>query len=171
MKKLLFMSGMLALTACAPVPNDLMKPSANTLKIREAQSRHFEVNSDMQLLRASVSVLQDMGYTIKESSSECGVLTATKEANAVSPGQVAGAIAMAILCGTVTPIDLNQSITVTLVVLDKDACNKASARTTFQRVVTRSDRSEYAQTITDPLVYQEFYDKLDKALFLEVNQL
>lgn len=162
---------MLILTSCAKPPNDLMKPTAETLKIRSEQSRTFDVNSDKQLLQASMSVLQDMGYTIKESSSEYGVLTAVKEANAVSAGQVVGAVAIAVLCGAPTPIDRTQFITVTMVVLDKSENGKAVARTTFQRVIVRTDNTQYAEMLTDQNVYREFYEKLDKALFLEVNNL
>ncbi|CRX39209.1 hypothetical protein [Estrella lausannensis] len=159
------------LTSCAKPPNDLMKPCAETFKIRTQQSHAFNVTSDKQLLQASVSVLQDMGYTIRESSYEYGVLTAVKEANAVSAGQVAGAIAVAILCGTATPIDKTQFITVTMVILDKSENGQATARTTFQRVIVRTDNTQYAEMLTDANVYREFYEKLDKALFLEVNNL
>lgn len=162
---------LIMLTSCARVPDDLMKPSQNTLKIREAQSRSFETYSDGQLLRASLAVLQDMGYTIKESSTDFGVLTANKEADARSAGQVIGAIAVALLGGGAQAIDMTQFITVTIVVMDKAAPNQSQARTTFQRVVQRTDHSYYANTITEPEVYSEFYEKLDKALFLEVNKI
>lgn len=159
------------LSGCVKVPKNLLKPSGETLKLREAQSRTFDTYSDKQLIRASISVLQDMGYTIKESSSEYGVLTAVKEASAVSAGQVLGNVAMAVFCGETTPIDKTQFITATMVILDKSEQGKAVARTTFQRVIVRTDDSQYAQTVTDPNVYQDFYEKLDKALFLEVNKL
>lgn len=159
------------LASCAKVPSDLMKPPVETLKIRSHQSRTFDVSSDKQLLQASMSVLQDMGFTIKESSAEYGVLTAVKEASAVSAGQVAGAIAIAFLCGAPTPIDKTQSITATMVIFDKSEGNKAIARTTFQRVIVRTDNTQYTEIVTDQNVYKDFYEKLDKALFLEVNNL
>lgn len=157
------------LTGCTKVPNDLMKPRAETLRIREAQSRSFNTESDKQLLRASLSVLQDMGYTVKESSSDYGVLTATKDASAVSGAQVALSLALVVLSGKATPIDKVQQISATVVILDKNETGKSSARTTFQRVVTRSDNTRYAEVIIDENVYREFYEKLDKSLFLEAN--
>jgi hypothetical protein len=171
MKALIIATMLLLLSSCMRVPTDLMRPDQNSLKIRSSQSRSFEVSSDKVLLRSSVAVLQDMGYTIKESASDYGVLTATKEASAVSAGQVVGAIALAVLGGTSMPIDKTQYITVTMVILDKAAPNQAAARTTFQRIVRRSDNTTYSYPISDPKVYQEFYEKLDKALFLEVNKL
>jgi hypothetical protein len=156
---------------CTRVPSDLMQPRAETLKIREAQSRTFAVKSDKMLLQASMAVLQDMGYTIKESSAEYGVLTAVKEASAVSTGQVMASVAIAILCGNATPIDRTQYITATIVVLDKTEQDKALARTTFQRVIVRTDNTQYTEIVTDQNVYSEFYEKLDKALFFEVNNV
>jgi len=170
-KPIIIVSVALLLAGCANIPNDLMKPCAETLKMRAAQSHSFNVSSDKQLMRASVSVLQDMGYTIKESCTEYGVLTATKEASAVSTGQVIGAVALTILCGDAPPIDKTQYITATMVVLDKSEDGQAIARVTFQRVIVRTDNSYYTQVITDQNVYQEFYEKLDKALFLEVNRI
>ena len=173
MKKilLLFLGSAILLSSCVKVPKDLMRPSTESLKIRAAQSHTFNVTSDKHLLQASMSVLQDMGYTIKESSTEYGVLTAVKEASATSKGQVAAAIAYTILCGEQMPIDKTQYISVTMVILGKSECGQATARTTFQRLIVRTDNTRYAQTITDENVYKDFYEKLDKSLFLEVNDL
>lgn len=168
---LLITINLFLLVSCTRVPQDLMKPNGETLKIRSAQSRTFDTTSDKQLLQASISVLQDMGYTIKESSSEYGVLTAIKESSAISTGQVALALVSAICGSPNTVIDKTQYISASLVVLDKDNTNKSVARTVFQRVIVRTDNSQYEETITDPKIYAEFYAKLDKALFLEMNNI
>lgn len=171
MKRVCFVVMMCFVVGCNRVPDDLMRPSGATLQVRETQSRTFDSNSDKKLMRASIAVLQDMGYVVKESSAEYGVVTATKEASAVSAGQVVASIALAALTGVVTPIDQTQYISVTMVVLDRPFDQKVSARTTFQRVVERTDKTQYAQTITDKDVYCDFYNKLDKALFLEGSYL
>jgi hypothetical protein len=44
-------------------------------------------------------------------------------------------------------------------------------RVTFQRVVTRTDNSVYVQTINEPEIYKEFFDKLSKSVFLEAQQV
>ncbi len=158
-------------TSCVRIPKDLMRPSAESLKVRELQSHTYETRSDKELLRASMSVLQDMGYTIKESSADYGVLTAEKEASAVCVGQVMGAVAYALLCGENMPIDKTQYITVSIVIVGKNEIDQAVARTTFQRVVEKTDKTIYATPVTDPACYQELYEKIDRALFFEVHQI
>ena len=44
-------------------------------------------------------------------------------------------------------------------------------RATFQRIVTRSDNSTYVETVTQPEVYAEFFDKLSKAVFVEAHEV
>jgi len=44
-------------------------------------------------------------------------------------------------------------------------------RVTFQRVVTRTDNSIYVETIKDQDIYQEFFEKLPKSVFIEAQQV
>src|SRR5690554_1303567 len=44
-------------------------------------------------------------------------------------------------------------------------------RVTFQRVVTRTDNSTLVATINDPAIYQEFFEKMSKSVFIEAQQI
>lgn len=44
-------------------------------------------------------------------------------------------------------------------------------RVTFQRIVRRTDNSTYAETMKDPELYQEFFDKLSKSVFIEAQKI
>ena len=44
-------------------------------------------------------------------------------------------------------------------------------RVTFQRVVTRTNNSVYVETIKDQDIYQEFFEKLSKSVFIEAQQV
>jgi len=43
-------------------------------------------------------------------------------------------------------------------------------RVVFQRVVLRTDGSRYAQTLSDPEIYQGFFEKLSKSIFIVGQQ-
>jgi hypothetical protein len=165
---------MIALLSACGTPNGLFVPSASTLEIRSKQSKLFAQTDQVQLLQASIGVLQDMGYNIIESNSEVGILTASKKASAVKTHQIVGSILLTLLTGrydaNLNAVDSEQHIRVTVVVYNT-AENGAKARATFQRLITKTNGEAYVETINDPAVYQEFYEKLNKAHFLEVNKL
>ena len=164
---------MTALLSACGTPDGLFVPKASTLDIRNKQSKSFAQTDQAQLLQASIGVLQDMGYNIIESNSEVGILTATKKASAVKAHQIVGSVLLTLLTGrydvNANAVDSEQHIRVTVVVYK--IATGAKARATFQRLITKTNGDTYVETITDPSVYQEFYEKLNKAHFLEVNKL
>ena len=44
-------------------------------------------------------------------------------------------------------------------------------RVTFQRLVRRTDNSTIAQTLREPELYQDFYERLSKSVFLEAQKI
>jgi len=44
-------------------------------------------------------------------------------------------------------------------------------RATFQRIVTRTDNSVFVETLNEPQIYEEFFDKLSKAVFVEAHEV
>lgn len=161
------------LSGCASVPKDAFKLSPTSLEDRQLQSRKFPTLDNKLLLSAGAGVLQDMGYTIDESNTSLGVLTASKQADAKNAGQIAGAIALALLTGTVTPTDKEQKIRICLVLQEAlDDPTSSVARITIQRVVWNTQGNiTRVESINAPELYQAFYDKLSKATFLEANQI
>jgi len=161
------------LPACAELPTDAFKLTPTTLQERQMQSRQYPTLDNKLLLSAGAGVLQDLGYSIDESNTSLGVLTASKRADATSGGQIAGAILLALLTGTVSPTDKEQKIRICLVIQPALADEKSSvARITMQRVVWNTQgQISRVESITAPELYQAFYDKLSKATFLQANQI
>jgi hypothetical protein len=181
MSKYLFRCGLMpflcvclfVLSGCASIPKDAFKLSSTSLEDRQLQSRKFSTLDNALLLSSGASVLQDMGYSIDESNVDLGVLTASKKADATNAGQVAGAIALALLTGTVTPTDDEQKIRICLVLQETlDDATASVARITIQRVIWNTQgKISRVESINAPELYQAFFEKLSKATFLEANQI
>jgi hypothetical protein len=166
-------AGLFVLSGCASVPADAFKLTPTSLEERQLQSRKFPTLDNKLLLSSGASVLQDLGYTIDEASTDLGVLTASKKADATNAGQIAGAIALALLTGTVTPTDDEQKIRICLVLQDAlDDPASSVARITIQRIVWNTQgKISRVESINSPDLYQAFFNKLSKAAFLEANRI
>ncbi len=175
-------AGLLALAtgACETLPKDAFRLNESAIELREMQTRTYEDVTDVQILSASSAVLQDLGYAIDEVEKELGVLSASKRADAKNKAEIATKIAMDVADCLIT-IFLGcesdafesskdvQDIKMTLVVLpDLNEDGVYRVRLTMQRIVWARNGELYEQeTIDDIAVYQSFFDKLSKSVFLE----
>ena len=159
---------------CASQPKqDLLRLTESTLDIRAMQTRIFAASSEDQILAATAAALQDMEYNIDQIESPLGVITAVKVSDADSSNEKVGAFMLSLLCGC----DLTQGtadkhrITITTVVLPSLARDGEYAtritiqQTTFNKMQQITSKS----AIDDPDAYQKIFEKLSKALFIEVN--
>ena len=111
----------LGLTACAPqIPQDALRLSPESLQDRQLQTRRFETTNKKAMLAAASAVLQDLGFTLEESEVNLGVLTDSKQRDASSGAQMAGAV-FASLLGVNTSVDSRQTIRVSLVMREQNA--------------------------------------------------
>ena len=162
------------MSGCATsLPKDAFKLTPTSLQDRQLQSRKYPTLDNKLLIAAGAGVLQDMGYSIDESNSKLGVLTASKRADAKSAAQITGAILLALFTGALTPTDKEQKITICLVIQEALEDKASSvARITIQRVVWNTQgQVARVESINAPELYQAFYDKLSKATFLQANQI
>ena len=174
------MLGALLIGACQTLPDDAFRLNESALELREIQTRSYEGVSDIEILSASSGVLQDLGYAIDEIEKELGVLSASKRADATSDAEIVGNVARDLADCLLTFMlgcdndayksskDV-QDIRMTLVVLpDLETDGQYHVRLTMQRVVWAKSGAIYGQeTISDANVYQAFFDKLSKSVFLE----
>lgn len=170
-------AGALAMGGCATIPPDALVLSPDSLERRQLQTRRIDGISEKDLLNASAGVLQDLGFNIDESETKLGVIVASKDRSAVTATQVAGAVAMALL-GAYMPVDKTQKIRVSLVtrkMLDSNGSplpNTHQLRITIQRLVWNTDNQiSRIESIEEPLIYEEFFERLSKSVFLEVNKI
>ena len=163
----------LALVACQQtVPKAALQLSPDSLQRRQAQTRVFETSDEAELLSASAALLQDLGFTLDESEVDLGVIVASKNRDATEVGQVVGAVAMAVLFGAHVPVDDEQKIRAALVTRKLEDRHGYAVRLTMQRIVWNSDgKVSKTEPLDNALMYQEFFDKLSKSVFVEAQEL
>jgi len=178
--KAIFIPFCLSLTGCATTAQmDVLKLSPDSLKNREIESRQFDTKDELEVLLATANVLQDMGFTLTEIENDLGLIVGSKERDATVPGQIAMAAFADILCaaaGTssnaLAMTDAVQSILVSCITRLNLEGNKVVARVTFQRVIfNQMQQVSRLETIDAPEIYQGFFDKLSKSIFLEANKI
>lgn len=161
------------MVACAGIPRDALKLSPTSLADRQQQTRLFNTSNELELLIAGAGVLQDMGYVIEESEKALGLITASKRVDATDTSQLVGAIIISVLTGNTASVDKEQKIRVSFVTLPsaKDK-NAHLARVTFQRIIWNTNKQvTRVETLKTPELYQGFFEKLSKAVFLEANKI
>jgi hypothetical protein len=185
----------LALAACAKPtpPSELLQLSPESSAHRAMQTRTFDAADETELLSASAAVLQDLGFQISESVREVGFLRAAKERSAREYGQEITRALVALLSTAASllgggnavtrmPVDLHQQINASLVTRPLDPQGKRlEVRVLFYRLVWQSDGqsgSSYIEPgqqrmemIRDAEIYQQFFARLSKAVFLEAHRI
>jgi hypothetical protein len=156
------------------LPPEALKSTPVSLKLRQQQTRKFAGTSERDILSASAGVLQDIGFNIDESETKLGLIVGSKSRTAVETGQVVTAVVIGLLTGVSTPIDDHQRIRVCLVTRPASDTDPKTwlVRVTFQRTVwTTQKQISKNEAVERPEIYQEFFEKLSKSLFLEAQHI
>ncbi len=161
---------------CTPtIPSGALQWKPETLALRQLQTRRYETTEEGKLLSASVGVLQDLGYNLDNSATDVGLVVTSKERDATETGQVVGATFLLLTAAGGTPqtlpIDENQKIYVSLVTRPGQKDESTLVRVTFRRVVWKTDKSSRSEVLTEPGIYQGFFEKLNKSVFLEGHSI
>jgi hypothetical protein len=143
---------------CATTP-----PTPKTqLEIRQFQTREFNVRDTKMVMKSCLNVLQDDNYIVKNANADLGLLTATKEVDIASKGEVFAAL---LFSGANASWKKNQIIECSLNI--GESGNKTTVRANFQSKIM-SNKGEVLKVVTieDPTFYQTFFAKVDKGIYL-----
>ncbi len=168
-------------------PESFFELGPESAKQKALQTRMFETSNEKELLSASAAVLQDLGFQIEESQTQVGMLRAAKERSAREAGQeiLQGLLLVLGLFGGkvfILPVDLHQQIGATLVTRPV-AGNPSQfmVRILFHRTVWQGDGQtgdqsippgqQWMDVVQDARIYQQFFAKLSKSVFLEAHQI
>ena len=170
-----------------PKAEDFFKLTPESTRHRSLQTRTFETPNEKELLSASAAVLQDLGFQVAESSNKVGVLRAAKERGAREYGQEILQTFIFLVCSVtgkavIIPVDLHQQINATLVTRQSESdSTRFAVRIHFYRSIWKGDGHSGNQSISpgqqrmemiyDEKIYQQFFSKLSKSIFLEAHKI
>ena len=162
---------LISLLACQ---NKILKEALTlppeTVKNRQLQTRIFESTSEQKMLTASAAVLQDLGFTIDHTEVEAGVITCSRERDITDTKEVVLSIVL-IFLGLYLPYAEKQKVLASLVTrpIGRD---KIAVRIIFQHMVWNSDHVMIKnEQMNEPKIYQEFFAKLSKSVFLVAHEI
>jgi hypothetical protein len=184
-------------TGCASrsrtTPVGIFELTPDSAAHKAMQTRRFETPDSDELLSASAAVLQDLGFQITESARDLGFLRGAKERSAREYDQEIGrgiiaflTFVLSVLGGqnatVVIPVDLHQQINASMIALPILADgSRQEVRVVFYRLVWKGDGMSGNQSIApgeqkmemirDALIYQQFFARLSKAVFLEAQKI
>jgi hypothetical protein len=165
-------------------PAELFQLMPESNANRAMQTRLFDTANDKELLSASAAALQDLGFQVEESVREVGFLRAAKERSAREYGQYVNRFFVWLLSlgHVIIPVDLHQKVAATIVTrpLNQDG-TRQEVRIMFYRALWKGDGQadrnyippgeQKMEMIRDPEIYQQFFAKLSKAVFLEPHTI
>jgi hypothetical protein len=150
--------------------------SPDLFKDRQLQTRVFDAIDEKNLLKASAAVLQDLGYTIDETDVRSGVIVCSRDRDVTVTAEVVLSVALEILSilvgnPTSVPYDKTQKVLASLVTTPVSN-QKTAVRITFQHMVWDSDGNiRKREQLNAPQIYQEFFSKLSKSIFLVAHEI
>ncbi|RKZ78476.1 MAG: hypothetical protein DRR19_26360 [Candidatus Parabeggiatoa sp. nov. 1] len=155
MKKSLFLPLVLLLGACMSAP----PPQKTQLEIRELQTRSYDTKDVKMVIKAVMHALQDDNFMIKQANVELGLLTAQKEVEAGS--------SFTVFFGRSTDQRVpNNAITEASANISEFG-DQTRVRINFQyKVVDNYGVTMEVERIEKAEFYQQFFSKVDKAVFL-----
>lgn len=152
---------------------DVLKLTPDSMALRQMQTRKYQTSDLRKVLDSCVGLLQDNGFTVNEISPKLGTVLGSKSREAVEAGQVAASLAFALIFGVALPVDKQQEMSASIVVSEAAADAKSAiVRVNFSRIVWNdSNAISKAERLEAPEMYQEFFDKLSKSLFLQDQKI
>ncbi len=165
----------------ASIPKAALRLPESTLDVRSIQTRTLAAPSEIDILTATIAVLQDMEFNVERIEKPLGVITASKVTDADSTREKVGLFFLDLLCGVGGGNGCNNSssamdeqhITLTMVVLPSLVrSDEYAVRITLQRVIyDKIDRIKVLERIDDAETYQQIFDNLRKSLYIQVGKI
>ena len=167
------------LAGCAGMPANLLVLPSDYLSARQQQMRKYDTTDEKKILQASAGALQDLGFTIDKSETNLGMIVSSKNRSAVNAGaatlaftaDIAGAL-LGAQPNLYRQTDKEQKIEASLIITPSLSEKAMVVRVKFQSIVwNQMGQVSRFETIKDPKLYQDFFERISKAIFLEEHKI
>jgi len=143
-------------------------PRTDAAAVRERQSTRLSGVTEQRVLLEVTQVLQDLGFTIEESSARYGVLAGSKDRDATETGEVVAQVALtvglALLGVHYNPVwDTDQVIRATVTTRPL-GLSDVELRVSFERVVTNNQSVSRAEELTQHEFSAGFFERVRSGL-------
>lgn len=137
------------------------RPQMSQLQVRELQTRTFAVKDTKQVLKAVIATLQDDGFMVKNTDSDLGFVSASKEIDLGGDPLFAG-----------KNDRWNKTSTIETTANVDQFGKECKVRISFQKkILDNMGAVTSVAPVIDPKFYQDFFMKVDKAVFLSKEKL
>lgn len=155
---------LITLVSCIQVPQ---KPLRSQLEVRELQTREYTAKDLKQVMKAVIGALQDDGFIIRNADKELGFINASRELDVMNPntamwaqifeGQNARYQKTSIMEASANVSEFGKDVRVRIV---------------FQaKIMDNFGVPVDSKTVDDPVIYRDFFMKVDKSVFFERQRL
>ena len=136
-------------------------PKRTALELRQMQTRKYEDVEKATALRASINVLQDLGFNLRSADADLGILMAEKWSHVPHTEKE---MKKARKKGRA----LAESLVLECTVNVSPFGRASRVRTTFlEKWLSGTGAVLKASLVEDPRVYQDFFSNLNKGIFFE----
>jgi hypothetical protein len=148
-------------TGCMQPGND--SAPMTQLQIRQLETREFETKDSKLVMKSMMNVLQDEGFVIKNAVMDLGLLSAEKSLDIEDKSS---AFLSLIFAGEGARWNKEQTMEASANV--SEFGDTVRVRITFQAKTTDNwGRPVTVAKVTNPAFYQEFFDKVNKSVFIQ----
>ena len=169
----------LSIAGCAGI-HEFDSSQLSALQVRAIETRVYDNRGTKAMLKTALNVLQDDGFLVDYGNPELGILHASRTMNGETGSQTSvsgSSLTVSSSYSTTTCVTANLT-TIGATVNVSDFGEQTKVRINFQRIGSRPNwglmgavASVTATPIKSPKVYQEFFAKLERALFIEKQGL
>lgn len=135
----------------------------SALQIREIQTRNFETADTRLVMKAVLNALQDEGFITRNAVSDLGLITATKEEDTERQSTV---LFSTLFHGRDAVWPKSSVVEATINVSEFGRATRV--RVSFhQKMLDNRGGTMSVLEVDDPGMYQHFFSKVDKSVFLQ----